>query len=60
MDSQLERRTLKADFQAFTQILVDRGLTAVEVTEDELEKMHINDLRKLVRDLRDVARTPSS
>lgn len=60
MDHTLERRILVADFHALSEILIARGLTAVEVSEEELEKMSLNDLRSLVRNSREVARTPQS
>lgn len=59
MNQNLEHQILLSRFIAFQAILHDRGINLPLPTAEDADKMNNSDLGDLVRQVRDVARTPT-
>ena len=57
MERALERKLLLSELRAYLQILEERGLSG-PLSMEEADKLEETDLRRLVRETRDIARTP--
>lgn len=57
MNSDLEHRMFLSELQAYMQILGERGISPPLNWEDA-QKLEVPDLRRIVREVRDIARTP--
>lgn len=60
MDQIVEKQLLVADYLSLSSILRHKGLDFVEFTNEQLESMKPSDLRPIVSNMRDIARTPTS
>lgn len=58
MDSQLERRILEDQYKAFVELCHQKELEISELGDDEIHALDNYDLRRIVRQVRDLARTP--
>ncbi len=58
MEAKLERQVLMAEYQAYQDILHQRGISPPSFDTKTLGAMDNSDLRTVVRELRDLARTP--
>jgi len=60
MEQALERKSLIENYRAFQQILHQKGVSFDVLPEAELEKLPMHDLSQIVRQVRELARTPST
>lgn len=60
MDLQLERTALLSQYRTYLQILHAKGLVFQVISDEELEKLPLQDLSDLVKRVRDLSRTPTS
>jgi len=58
MNPDLERRLLVDQYRAFLEICHERGLEIQPVSDEELQELDNFDLRRLVRQTRDLTRSP--
>jgi hypothetical protein len=58
MDPKLELRLLKSEFSSLLELLSRHGLAFEACTEQEFEALPLTDQRRIVRSMRDLARTP--
>jgi hypothetical protein len=59
MEKDLQQKILVGEYYAYLEVLSARGITTEALSEDELKKLTLPDLRTLVQRTRDLARTPS-
>lgn len=60
MEPTIEKQLLVADYLSLATILRHKGLDFVEITDEQLDAMRSSDLRPIVANMRDLARTPTS
>lgn len=60
MNPSVEKQLLVSDYLSFASILRHKGLDFVELSDEQLEGMKNSDLRPIVQNMRDLARTPTS
>lgn len=58
MDLETQKVHLISQIHGYESILGDRGIPYPTVTEDELKAMEITDLKRTLREVKDLARTP--
>lgn len=59
MDTAQERPLLISDYNSLASILRKRGLDFYLILPDDLQTTLLSDLREVVANMRDLARTPS-
>lgn len=59
MDQELERKALIEQYKAYQQKLHSQGVAFNAVTDEQLEKLSVQDLSALIRQVKDLSRTPS-
>lgn len=60
MESELEQHLLLNEFSSLLEIISRRGLAFDAVSEETFKGLPLNDQRRVVRSLRDLARTPDN
>lgn len=60
METQLQRRLLIEQYRNYSNILDQKGLSTESIPDEELERLPLPDLSQVVRQRRDLARTPNS
>lgn len=55
---ELTRSILKSEVKGYAQILSERGVPHVELSDDDLDSLEIDDLRRIERSFQSLARTP--
>lgn len=58
METQQHRLSLIRQYHTYSSIIERAGLEYEPVADDELEQYEVRDLNRLVREVRDIARTP--
>lgn len=58
MDEQTDRKFLTSQYLGYSEILDRNGIDFIALSEAELNNLPLHDLRKVVHQLRDLARTP--
>lgn len=59
MDELMERKFLSAEFYALVQIMHERNIAFLNMSDEDLAKLSIQDLNDLVKRVRSIARTPT-
>lgn len=60
MEGSQSRRMLRASIDSYLNLLSERNVNNFSFTSEELDKMSDADLQRVLRSLRDIARTPIS
>lgn len=59
MDSEFQRKRLIDQYKSYMSILSTKGVQETELSDAELMNMDLADLSRVVRETKDLARTPN-
>ena len=60
MNADLEKKIIEVSLRGYLRILHDHGIEFISMTDAELHALDVQDLRDMLRQARDLARTPTS